>query len=125
MADANLQSDGSEGDGMSEDHIGDVNEMVGGEYTAAPRTIENSLWLLFNSLQKFGYKEQVDRCLEEMGELLVALLHRRRGLDDDVVSEVADVIIMSEKMKILFGRNAVDEAISQKLNRLAGMMGEV
>lgn len=109
---------------MSEGHIGDANEMVIEDAIAEPRTIENSSWLLFNSLQKFGHAQQTDKCIEEMGELTTALLQRRYGRDADVVTEIADVLIMVSKLTILFGRNAVDAAISQKLDRLAGLMGE-
>lgn len=113
---------------LSDGEVAALGEALGmnigddGPDVAESRTIENSKWLLFNSLEHFGHDHQIDRCLEEMAELASALLHRRRGEDYDVITEIADVEIMIQKMRILFGANAVDAAISQKLDRVAGLM---
>ncbi len=57
---------------------------------------------------------------EECAELIVALKHFKLGkaTAQDVISEIADVEIMSKQMQILFGEDAVRKEIDRKLERL-------
>ena len=58
-----------------------------------------------------------------MSELTKALLKRRRGEDnaDDVLSEIADVQIMLDQMRMLYGHTSDYE--QAKIERLAGRLG--
>ena len=76
------------------------------------------------AIEKFGIKAQVGMMHEEMCELGVALEHwkRDRCKKEDVVTEIADVMIVAPQMAIYFGKEAVDAEIDRKLERLEGRM---
>ncbi|TXH57065.1 MAG: hypothetical protein E6Q97_05080 [Desulfurellales bacterium] len=80
------------------------------------RVIDDAQTLLF----RHG-KDQMVKTIEECGELIVALAkYRADGSPrsyDAVIDEIADVIIMTEQMRQLFGRVAVEERILVKLER--------
>lgn len=84
----------------------------------------------------YGDNPQVDMCLEELAELnkacsdlqKVLLKYRRKTngytKDEDVkeakravIEELADVSIMVEQMKIIYGYEAVEQWIEFKINR--------
>lgn len=70
-------------------------------------------------LEHYGPPEQMRQTIEECGELIVALRHFERGKAtyDDVIGEIADVIIMCEQMRFAFGQEKVNETIDRKLSR--------
>ena len=70
------------------------------------------------ALVAFGPEAQVDMCIEECAELIVALQHWKRGRPSDVVTEIADVQIMCEQMQELFGDGAVNTERHRKWQRL-------
>ena len=82
--------------------------------------------ILRSALLQFGCDRQVDKAIEEMGELTVALLRYRQALrygrgkrNDALVNlleEMADVQIMLDQMKLAFGDT--DEAEDTKLKAL-------
>jgi len=76
------------------------------------------------ALAHFGKDAQVIKCVSECNELATVLLHYReeKKKDADVIDEIADVIICSRQMAILFGEDAVNDRIHYKMNRLRGMM---
>lgn len=77
--------------------------------------------ILLEAVAKWGVNAQTDMAIEEMGELIVAVNHYRRGREgaiDNVQEEIADVIIAMNQMKMMYGSDAVDAIIEQKLNRL-------
>jgi NTP pyrophosphatase (non-canonical NTP hydrolase) len=63
-------------------------------------------------LEHFAPEKQKMKCIEECGELITALA-KGKG----VIEEIADVIIMANQMRLLFGKDKVDEKIKQKLGR--------
>lgn len=67
----------------------------------------------------YGKDAQIPVAAEECCELGAALLHysRGRGNDAEVVSEIADVMIVAEQMAELFGQEAVAREIDRKLDR--------
>jgi NTP pyrophosphatase (non-canonical NTP hydrolase) len=75
------------------------------------------------AVAKFGAKHQVDRLMEECAELIVAIMHFRRGhcSIQDVISEVADVIITSAQFEHITPA-LVERAVAEKLDRLAGIV---
>jgi len=77
--------------------------------------------ILNAAIEKYGRDSQIDIMIEEMSELTKALLkYRRSGYLDilrcEIREEVADVQIMIEQMKILFG--ATDRIEAEKIARL-------
>jgi len=57
----------------------------------------------------WGVNSQIDMVIEEMGELIVALSHYRRGRADKgkVAEEIADVQFMLEEMAYIFGHEGI------------------
>lgn len=69
---------------------------------------------------RYGLMAQADIACEECSELIKALLKDRRGKAtlEDVVDELADVEIMIEQLKHLYGcEEMVDERIDFKIIR--------
>lgn len=52
------------------------------------------------AVDTYGKESQINQAFEEMGELMVAINHWRRGIATkaDVFSEIADVIIMCDQL---------------------------
>jgi len=74
--------------------------------------------LLLDALGIYGAEFQLEQTIEECAELIVALRHLRRGKTSDVVTELADVAIMIQQMRLLFGAQAFDMEVEKKLTRL-------
>lgn len=63
-----------------------------------------------DALLKWGMDSQINMAIEEMAELISALQHYRRkeswghhSTMEDIVDEIADVEIMIEQLKYMFG----------------------
>jgi len=81
--------------------------------------------LLAKALEAWGSDAQKDMAIEEMAELIFALqkLKRKRGKSmheriQDVQEEIADVLMMMQQMRMLFGADKVDVFIEMKTGRL-------
>lgn len=76
------------------------------------------------AVMKYGISSQVDMAHEEMGELSVALNHfkRGRGTMDEVITEIADVAIMTYQLALIFGEAKTKAEIERKLMRLKNRM---
>ena len=82
------------------------------------------------AINTYGEQPQVDVAIEEMSELTKAILKYRRAenknkneaeyLEDDIIEEIADVQIMLDQMRIIFGDTSSQE--EYKLNRLWARM---
>lgn len=74
------------------------------------------------AIHTYGENSQVDKAIEEMSELTKALLKYRVGFAtlDEIREEAADVQIMLEQLRILYGGTADME--EYKLNRLWARM---
>ena len=81
---------------------------------------ENEKSLYDKAIKKWGVDSQVYMAYEEMGELLSALnkLLRKRVTVDDVITEIADVQIMTEQLALIFGQDKVSAEKDRKLKRL-------
>jgi len=68
----------------------------------------------------YGIEFEIDLFVEEIGELLQALMHFRRGRGtlEAIHSELADVLIMCWQMRSIFGKDRVDERLEYKISRL-------
>lgn len=80
--------------------------------------------ILERAIHTYGQHVQVDMCLEEMAELAKALLKMRRsGGDiadklDNIREEIADVQIMIDQMKMIYGEELIKKIERLKLARL-------
>lgn len=81
---------------------------------------ENEKSLYDKAIKKWGVDSQVYMAYEEMGELLSAInkLLRKRVTVDDVITEIADVQIMTEQLALIFGQDKVSTEKDRKLKRL-------
>ena len=67
----------------------------------------------------YGIETQEKMAIGECAELIVALRHKARGraTNDDVIDEIADVIIMTQQLSFIYGQRNVDNRITEKLDR--------
>ena len=82
--------------------------------------------ILNAAIEKYGRDSQMDMMIEEMSELTKALIKYRRSgyhhaLLREIHEEMADVRIMFDQMKIIFGATDGEEA--RKTRRLAERLG--
>jgi len=72
------------------------------------------------AVEKWGVYDQIDMAIEECAELIVALKHCKRGRCGgvEVAEEIADVEIMLEQLRVVFGDAAVDTVKQRKIERL-------
>lgn len=86
----------------------------------------NTRDLYRSALIHFGAEHQIDKCIEELAELMTALIHWRdsKATPEQVIEEIADVKIMARQMQILFGEEAVTIAEAEKLRRLEERINE-
>ena len=71
--------------------------------------------LLKKAIDKWGYDRQMYKAIEECAELIKAIC---KYDVENVLEECADVLIMCEQIKIMFGAEKVEEMIEYKLKRL-------
>lgn len=76
--------------------------------------------ILQNALLLYGQDHQVELAIEEMGELLVAMNHCKRGRVgvEAVQEEIADVKIAMDQLAIIYGEDGVNNFETKKLARL-------
>lgn len=76
--------------------------------------------ILSKAVSAWGIVAQTDLAIEEMGELIVAINHYRRGRVgiDAVQEEIADVLIAMHQMTMMYGANGVEDIFNQKIERL-------
>jgi NTP pyrophosphatase (non-canonical NTP hydrolase) len=53
-------------------------------------------------IDKFGVEHQELILIEEMSELTKAIIKKRRGLEQNIAEELADVQIMLDQLKIIY-----------------------
>lgn len=78
------------------------------------------------AIDAWGQHFQIEMMVEECAELIVALKHAQRNERIDkaeenenaIITEIADVQIMLEQMKLIFGKNKCDLEWARKLKRL-------
>jgi NTP pyrophosphatase (non-canonical NTP hydrolase) len=76
--------------------------------------------ICLRAVDHFGARHQIQKAIEEMGELITELsrLQDKRTDKDRIRGELADVMIMSEQLRIIFGTADVDACIERKLEEL-------
>ena len=89
--------------------------------------------ICLNAIEKFGEQKQLDIAIEELSELIKAILKTKRGnkdneakLIEDVASELADVQIVCFQVQYIFGikNNTISEIINSKIDRLEKLINE-
>lgn len=83
---------------------------------------EKQARLLEETVEKFGHERQVDKAIEEMGELTQALLKDRYAEDDaftdNVYEELADVLITLHELLVIYPHPKFVDKFNKKLERL-------
>ena len=83
---------------------------------------EKQVRLLEETVEKFGHERQIDKAIEEMGELAQALLKDRYAEDDaftdNVYEELADVFITFTELTLIYPQQKLVDKINEKLERL-------
>lgn len=76
--------------------------------------------ILSKAISEWGIEAQTNLAIEEMGELIVAINHYRRGRARiaAVQEEIADVIIAMSQLAMINGEGDVQEFIEEKTKRL-------
>jgi NTP pyrophosphatase (non-canonical NTP hydrolase) len=72
------------------------------------------------AMEIYGFPAQAAMVVEECSELTNAICKFRRGRvgNDDIITEIADVMIMCEQLSYYFGKEKVELEKERKLERL-------
>lgn len=75
--------------------------------------------ILDEAIKVIGEKELIDRAIEEMAELTVAISHWRRNKCDitAVREEIADVMIASRQLEVIFGEIQTENIREKKIHK--------
>lgn len=78
-----------------------------------------------HAVEWYGSQNQDFIAMEEMGELITALSHFKRGRipSEAVCEEIADVLVALESLKHTYGEDRVGDYFQQKKNRLIMRIG--
>ena len=78
------------------------------------------------ALEVFGADRQVDKCIEELGELATVLMKYRHGeaTAEQVIDELADVAITTGTLWLLFDRASIQSRVAVKLSRLSRLVAD-
>ena len=82
--------------------------------------------VLKRAIETNGIKHQTEKCVEEVGELLQAIIKydHSKGLEETnanlehLQEEIADTCIMLEQMKMMYGEAEITQKILEKTARL-------
>ena len=80
--------------------------------------------ICLRAVDHYGAEHQKGKAIEELGELLVELSREpdNRATREKIREELADVMIMCEQLRIIYGAAETDSWIDRKLERLRGLM---
>ena len=73
------------------------------------------------AVKKFGDRHQLYVTVEEMAEAITKItqfLNRGRDVEQEMIEEIADVVIMTNQCKVIFG-DRLTKAVHKKLNKVA------
>ncbi len=76
--------------------------------------------LYYGAVEKWGKDHQLLVTVEEMAEAIAKIsqfVNRGRDVEDELVEELADVVIMMEQMRVIYGDKLL-KAIYKKLDKL-------
>jgi NTP pyrophosphatase (non-canonical NTP hydrolase) len=78
------------------------------------------------AVREWGKEHQMNVTMEEMAEATAKIsqfINRGRDVEDELVEELADVCIMMEQMRVIYG-DRLTQAIYKKLNKLEAHLNE-
>ncbi len=80
--------------------------------------------IIEQAVHHFGPKNQISKAIEEMSELTAELarFQNDKGMNVNIIEEIADVCIMVEQLKFIFGEELVNCHIGTKTRRLTLLM---
>ena len=84
--------------------------------------------ILEEAIVTFGVEAQVDHAIEELGELITALMELKRNTKNKplrvqaVRQEIADALISIEQLAIIFDEESVQKMIWEKMQFLTSLM---
>jgi len=75
-------------------------------------------------IDKWGHETQLEILLEECSELIFTLQKRKRGKRStlELCEEIADVEIMIEQARVMFGDSTINDLKRKKLVRLEKLL---
>ena len=118
------------------DNLREENELLRGtleEMNEACDRISCDERIMRQAIETYGVQAQCDVAIEEMAELTKAIMKIRRVADDyektqaaldNLLEEIADVDIMIEQMKIMWGPKQIEEYRRKKIERLERMLND-
>lgn len=102
-------------------HIPPKHEEPEPQETEAQIKQRQQIATLKTAINTYGIPREEDVAIEEMSELIKAIIKNRRSPDkshkDDIREEIADVFIMITQLRMIYEGN-IDEIIDQKIKRL-------
>lgn len=83
-------------------------------------TSEEKNKVLHDAIKEWGTSAQILMAIEECAELIVALCHgfRKRLEEGEVETEIADVQIMLDQLRLIFDNAEIDNQLEYKFTRL-------
>ena len=80
---------------------------------------EEKICLYKQAIEQWGIHPQIRMVFEECAELMNALAktYRGRASKQDVITELADVVIMCEQMAVVFGQEEYKAELERKLEK--------
>lgn len=108
-------------------------QYIGGMCTECGKTIPTSkitddeYVICRKAIKTFGKEHQMQKAIEECSELIDALIKfgDARCTENDVITEIADVQVVTDQLAIIFGEDAVAEEKKFKLDRLERRMTNI
>jgi NTP pyrophosphatase (non-canonical NTP hydrolase) len=86
--------------------------------------LEEERQVYIKALKRFGHAPQKVMFMEEAAELTKELSKSMRGKEniDDICEEIADVQIMLDQLKVMYGERECRIKFYEKFKRLEGML---
>lgn len=97
---------------------------------------EERIEIYNKATELWGEVAQYDQCIEEMGELIVAINKYKRKvlykeykenkkIIENLVEEIADVSMCLEQMRYFFRDYNIDEVLDKKMQKFIGQIKEM
>ncbi len=87
---------------------------------------EKQVEICKKAINTFGERNQMIKAIEECGELITVLAQTFTKSNDvpvgAILTEIADVEIMIQQLRVIFGDNAIEQYKEEKLKKLEGVV---
>lgn len=78
--------------------------------------------LYYNCIKEFGTDSQILMLIEEMGELTHALSRELNKRENNVMEELADVSLMLEQVRRIYGVSAIEQIMDEKEEKILNII---